>query len=102
MVWLTSGLVSPLSHKWETYFCCWFYHYYINWQDPVLFPGTLRINLDPFDTCTDDDIWMALKTAHMSEFVEGLNEGLEYSVAEGGVNLRCSISVLNDIIVSCF
>ena len=57
-------------------------------QDPVLFSGTLRINLDPFDSHTDDDIWRSLDTAHLSEFVQGLPEGLEYPVAEGGENLR--------------
>ena len=56
-------------------------------QDPVLFSGTLRINLDPFDSHTDDEIWIALQTAHLSEFVEGLVERLEYPVAEGGENL---------------
>ena len=57
-------------------------------QDPVLFSGTLRINLDPFNSHTDDDVWRALETAHLSEFVGGLAEGLEYPVAEGGENLR--------------
>ena len=54
----------------------------------MLFSGTLRINLDPFGNHTDDDIWRALETAHLSEFVGGLTEGLEYPVAEGGENLR--------------
>uniref|UniRef100_A0A1X7VVN1 ABC-type glutathione-S-conjugate transporter n=1 Tax=Amphimedon queenslandica TaxID=400682 RepID=A0A1X7VVN1_AMPQE len=38
-------------------------------------------------THTDDDVWRALETAHLSEFVGGLAEGLEYPVAEGGENL---------------
>ena len=53
-----------------------------------MFSGTLRINLDPFDSHTDDEIWIALQTAHLSEYVEGLVERLEYPVAEGGENLR--------------
>ena len=57
-------------------------------QDPVLFSGSLRINLDPFNSHTDDDVWRALETAHLSEFVRGLTEGLEYPIAEGGENLR--------------
>ncbi|XP_019851872.1 PREDICTED: multidrug resistance-associated protein 1-like, partial [Amphimedon queenslandica] len=44
-------------------------------------------NLDPFNSHTDDDVWRALETAHLSEFVGGLAEGLEYPVAEGGENL---------------
>lgn len=29
-------------------------------QDPVLFSGTLRYNLDPFDERSDDELWSAL------------------------------------------
>jgi ABC-type multidrug transport system fused ATPase/permease subunit len=56
-------------------------------QDPVLFSGTLRLNIDPFNAHTDDDIWRALETSNLSEFVGGLDEGLEYPVSEGGENL---------------
>ncbi|KAI9199470.1 uncharacterized protein BJ171DRAFT_445485 [Polychytrium aggregatum] len=34
-------------------------------QDPVLFAGTIRTNLDPFSTLTDDVLWEALKRAHL-------------------------------------
>ncbi|KAK9710865.1 Transporter of the ATP-binding cassette (ABC) [Basidiobolus ranarum] len=36
-------------------------------QDPVLFTGTIRSNLDPFNGCTDDELWMALKRVHIIE-----------------------------------
>ncbi|KAJ2126280.1 ABC transporter C member 13 [Coemansia sp. RSA 720] len=39
-------------------------------QDPVLFKGTIRDNLDPMDEYTDDEIWAAIRTAH----IEGLLE----------------------------
>jgi ABC-type multidrug transport system fused ATPase/permease subunit len=40
-------------------------------QDPVLFAGTLRINLDPFDEKTDDEIWSVLEQVmdHFNNFV---------------------------------
>ncbi|KAJ2710883.1 hypothetical protein H4R19_003522, partial [Coemansia spiralis] len=34
-------------------------------QDPVLFTGTIRSNLDPFDTHGDDELWLALRRAHL-------------------------------------
>jgi len=56
-------------------------------QDPVLFSGTLRINLDPFNTHTDDDVWRALEHAHLRAFVKGLAAGINHEVTEGGENL---------------
>jgi len=56
-------------------------------QDPVLFSGSLRMNLDPFNVYTDEKVWEALKLAHLEEFVSTLNEGLSYEIAEGGENL---------------
>ncbi|XP_054654514.1 canalicular multispecific organic anion transporter 1 isoform X2 [Dunckerocampus dactyliophorus] len=56
-------------------------------QDPVLFSGTLRMNLDPFDRFSDEDIWRVLELSHLKEYVAGLQEGLQHEVAEGGENL---------------
>ncbi|KAG8311151.1 Canalicular multispecific organic anion transporter 1 [Homalodisca vitripennis] len=56
-------------------------------QDPVLFSGTLRMNLDPFDKEKDEAVWRALELAHLKHFVKGLNLGLQHQVAEGGDNL---------------
>ncbi|XP_072168419.1 multidrug resistance-associated protein 1-like [Diadema setosum] len=56
-------------------------------QDPVLFAGSLRMNLDPFESYTDDDIWLALKLSHLHTFVSGLPEGLQHECTEGGENL---------------
>ncbi|XP_075699212.1 ATP-binding cassette sub-family C member 2 [Rhinoderma darwinii] len=56
-------------------------------QDPVLFSGTLRMNLDPFDQYTDEEIWKSLELSHLKPYVEGLQEKLFYEVSEGGENL---------------
>nr|AJG01605.1 ATP-binding cassette sub-family C member 1 [Dreissena polymorpha] len=56
-------------------------------QDPVLFSGTLRMNLDPFDEYSDDKIWTALEHAHLKTFVSGLDDGLLHECGEGGQNL---------------
>ncbi|GAV06012.1 hypothetical protein RvY_16054-2 [Ramazzottius varieornatus] len=56
-------------------------------QEPVLFSGSLRMNLDPFDTYTDDEIWNALVNAHLRTFVTSLPDGLQHLIAEGGENL---------------
>ncbi|XP_046577437.1 multidrug resistance-associated protein 1-like [Haliotis rubra] len=56
-------------------------------QDPVLFAGSLRGNVDPFNQYTDRDIWRALEHAHLKKFVETLPEGLEHECSEGGDNM---------------
>ncbi|XP_056010332.1 multidrug resistance-associated protein 1-like isoform X2 [Ostrea edulis] len=56
-------------------------------QDPVLFSGTLRMNIDPFDAYTDKDIWNALEHSHLKTFVQGLPDGLQHECGEGGQNL---------------
>ncbi|ESO91182.1 hypothetical protein LOTGIDRAFT_153611 [Lottia gigantea] len=55
-------------------------------QDPVLFSGTLRTNLDPFNINTDEELWTALDLAHLKAYVSGLTEGLEFQCGEGGQN----------------
>ncbi|CAH1713412.1 unnamed protein product [Aphis gossypii] len=57
-------------------------------QDPVLFSGTLRMNLDPTNSNTDEELWNSLKLAHLKDYVKGLVGGLDYEVSEGGDNLR--------------
>ncbi|XP_076324296.1 LOW QUALITY PROTEIN: ATP-binding cassette sub-family C member 5-like [Tachypleus tridentatus] len=55
-------------------------------QDPVLFHGTVRYNLDPFQRNTDKEMWEALEKTHMKEKVMLLDGGLDASVVEHGAN----------------
>ncbi|KAJ2962176.1 hypothetical protein NQZ79_g2672 [Umbelopsis isabellina] len=57
-------------------------------QDPVLFSGTLRSNLDPFGYCTDEELWAALKRSHLIDENDEPNEviSLDSPVTENGSN----------------
>ncbi|XP_065058100.1 ATP-binding cassette sub-family C member 5-like [Rhopilema esculentum] len=55
-------------------------------QDPVLFVGTLRYNLDPFGKRGDEELWLALEKAHMKDTVANLPLKLETLVVENGEN----------------
>ncbi|KAJ2850363.1 hypothetical protein GGI22_005393, partial [Coemansia erecta] len=55
-------------------------------QDPVLFAGTVRENLDPFSNYSDQEIWDALQHAHLAEFIRTKEEGLDFAVSQGGDN----------------
>ena len=61
--------------------CCYF-------QDPVIFAGSLRMNLDPFGEYSDSQVWQALEHAHLKTFVDSLPDSLEHECGEGGENLR--------------
>ncbi|KAJ0012653.1 hypothetical protein NQD34_016987 [Periophthalmus magnuspinnatus] len=55
-------------------------------QDPVLFSGSIRFNLDPEKSCTDDRLWEALEIAQLKNMVKALPGGLDAVVTEGGEN----------------
>ncbi|XP_046664345.1 multidrug resistance-associated protein 1-like [Homalodisca vitripennis] len=56
-------------------------------QDPVLFSGSLRMNLDPFEVHSDTDLWQALQLAHLDEFTLSHTQKLHHLITEGGENL---------------
>merc|ERR1712127_91665 len=56
-------------------------------QNPVLFSGTIRNNMDPFNEFTDEEIWDALKGCGMKLYVEEMPGLLDGPVAEYGENL---------------
>ncbi|KAG1679179.1 Canalicular multispecific organic anion transporter 2 [Nymphon striatum] len=56
-------------------------------QDPVLFNGSLRINLDPFEKNTDEELWYVLELTNLKSYIDTVNNGLDYMIAENGENL---------------
>ena len=48
----------------------------LNPQDPTLFSGSLRFNLDPFQQQTDAEIWRLLELVDLKEFVSTDHRGL--------------------------
>uniref|UniRef100_A0A673CJC1 ATP-binding cassette, sub-family C (CFTR/MRP), member 3 n=1 Tax=Sphaeramia orbicularis TaxID=375764 RepID=A0A673CJC1_9TELE len=56
-------------------------------QEPVLFSGTLRMNLDPFDKYSDEDVWKAVEHSHLHKFVSNQPAQLQLECSEGGENL---------------
>ncbi|XP_068614030.1 ATP-binding cassette sub-family C member 12-like [Brachionichthys hirsutus] len=55
-------------------------------QDPVLFIGTVRYNLDPFSNYTDEEIWEALDKTYMKDSISRLDGQLDAPVFENGEN----------------
>ena len=55
-------------------------------QDPVLFGGSLRKNMDPFSSYTDLELWSALEGVQLKEKVRKLPGQLNYQLKEAGSN----------------
>ncbi|KAK3526633.1 hypothetical protein QTP70_030836, partial [Hemibagrus guttatus] len=55
-------------------------------QEPVLFLGTVRSNLDPWGQYTDAQVWDALERTHIKEMVSQLPHGFDSEVTENGEN----------------
>ncbi|KAM7307662.1 ATP-binding cassette sub-family C member 2-like [Ixodes scapularis] len=56
-------------------------------QDPILVRGSLRDNLDPTGTHTDEELWDALQKSHLDEFVSKHPQRLLLDTGDGGANL---------------
>lgn len=56
-------------------------------QDPTLFMGTLRSNLDPYSRKSDEEVWKVLKETGMDELVMSFPLKLQSPVSDGGANL---------------
>lgn len=53
----------------------------------MLFCGTIRFNLDPFEQYTDEQLWSVLELSHLKSFVMGLDNRLQYIITEAGENI---------------
>ncbi|XP_060602679.1 multidrug resistance-associated protein 1-like isoform X1 [Ruditapes philippinarum] len=56
-------------------------------QDPTLFSGSLRENIDPFGKFDDASLWKALECAHLKRTVLNMPSQLGYECGESGSNL---------------
>ena len=56
-------------------------------QEPIIFSGTVRYNLDPFNEHEDCDLWAALEAAHLKSQVENYTGKLEAKLSDSGSNL---------------
>jgi len=61
-------------------------------QDPVMFCGTVKQNLDPEDVFSDEQMWKALELCKLKDWIKsleddnGVKQGLNYVINEGGSN----------------
>lgn len=55
-------------------------------QDPTMFEGSIRTNLDPLEEYTDEQIWEALDKCQLSEEVRNREGKLDSIVTENGEN----------------
>jgi len=53
-------------------------------QDPTMFTGTLRFNLDPENTCSDERILEVLKKASLEDLLQREDKGLLTELTENG------------------
>ncbi|XP_027391369.1 multidrug resistance-associated protein 4-like isoform X1 [Bos indicus x Bos taurus] len=56
-------------------------------QEPVLFTGTVRKNLDPFNEYLGEELWNVLEEVQLKETIQGLPGKMDTELAESGLNL---------------
>ena len=57
-------------------------------QNPLLFNGSMRYNLDPFDQHDDQTLWTVLEQIRLDSFVRQLPDKLRAHVDDEGANIR--------------
>ena len=53
-------------------------------QNPHIFDGTIRENLEMGQTYSDEDLYQALDQVHLADLIAGHSDGLDYYIGEGG------------------
>ncbi|KAG5181922.1 P-loop containing nucleoside triphosphate hydrolase protein [Tribonema minus] len=56
-------------------------------QEPTLFQGTIRSNIDPFNEYADTQIWEALGQCHLDDYVRSTEKQLSHEISDAGSNL---------------
>ena len=55
-------------------------------QEPVLFNGTVRLNLDPLNQYKDHQLWNSLKAVQLEKLIKDLEGGLDSKIVDYGSN----------------
>ena len=55
-------------------------------QEPILFTGSVRRNIDPFGEHTDERLWQVLDKVQLKKVIISLNGKLDEPISEGGGN----------------
>ncbi|GJQ66878.1 hypothetical protein Trydic_g7901 [Trypoxylus dichotomus] len=58
-------------------------------QNPIIFSGTIRSNLDPNREYDENSVWRALEDVGLKTLIMGLDSGLEHKIHDGGSNFSC-------------
>jgi len=56
-------------------------------QEPTIFIGTIRSNLDPFGEHADQELWQALDKVQLKECIADMQGQLQADIQKGGSNL---------------
>ena len=56
-------------------------------QEPIIFTGTIRSNLDPFNVYDDATIWYSLEQVQLKDVIKCMEGGLDASILKNGSNL---------------
>lgn len=56
-------------------------------QDPVIFSGTIRFQLDPFNAHSDEEVWEALRSVNLEDYIASLPLQLQEKISSTGESL---------------